>query len=387
MVDTNSLHLPDLTIRGFRGIQDLSIPHLGRVTLLAGKNSVGKTTVLEAVRVYAARGRFSVLSEMLTNREEVVVDKDEDGDSFFEPNWTALFYGRSTSRNAHISIGPANVSDQLSISTTSLADHLPSPQLSLFVNDLPDHRMQALRIVFRENQQVIPLVFPFGPAGTRSVSRRIRNELVHRGLGSLPSEDELPPQIKGQSLGPGLLSNFELADLWGSVALTEDEDHAVRALGLIFGAEVDRVAVVGLDPRIRSRSSGMRAVVKLRNQERPVPLRSLGDGALRLFGVALALANSRGGFLLIDEAENGIHYALQRDFWRMVLSGAQENNVQVLATTHSWDCIKGFAQAAKEAEDAEGVLVRLSRQDDALRAVEYPEEELAIATEQGIEVR
>ena len=43
------LHLPSLSIEGFRGIKELSIERLGRVTLLAGKNSVGKTTVLDAV--------------------------------------------------------------------------------------------------------------------------------------------------------------------------------------------------------------------------------------------------------------------------------------------------------------------------------------------------
>ena len=47
----------------FRGIDQLSIPRLGRVTLLAGKNGVGKTTALEASRVFAARGRFSALPE------------------------------------------------------------------------------------------------------------------------------------------------------------------------------------------------------------------------------------------------------------------------------------------------------------------------------------
>ena len=117
------------------------------------------------------------------------------------------------------------------------------------------------------------------------------------------------------------------------------------------------------------------------------PLKSLGDGALRIFGIALALANSRDGFLLIDESENGIHHSIQRDFWRMVLQTAQANNVQVLATTHSWDCIKGFAYAAAECEDAEGVLVRLSMRNGDLRAVEYPEDELKIAADQRIEVR
>ena len=127
--------------------------------------------------------------------------------------------------------------------------------------------------------------------------------------------------------------------------------------------------------------------VKVEGNRRPVPLRSLGDGALRLFGVALGIANSRDGFLLIDEAENGIHHSLQRDFWRMVLQTAQANNVQVFATTHSRDCIRGFAQAAAESEDTEGILVRLSWRDGTLRAIEYREDELAIAAEQGIEVR
>ena len=180
--------------------------------------------------------------------------------------------------------------------------------------------------------------------------------------------------------------NNDLARLWDGVALTDDEERSVSALQLVLGTEVERVAVVG-DDVTYPRRSGRRAVVRLRDQHRPVPLRSLGDGALRLFGTALALANSRGGFLLIDEAENGIHYSLQRDFWNMVLRTAHENSVQVFATTHSSDCIEGFAQAARAFKEAEGMLVRLSRRDGVLRAVEYPEEELAIAAEQGIEVR
>ena len=41
----------------------------------------------------------------------------------------------------------------------------------------------------------------------------------------------------------------------------------------------------------------------------PVPLRSFGDGLNRLFGIILSLVNARGGFLLIDEFENGLHYS------------------------------------------------------------------------------
>ena len=56
METDKGLLLPDLTINGFRGIDELTIPRLGRVTLLAGENGIGKTSVLDAIRLYAARG-------------------------------------------------------------------------------------------------------------------------------------------------------------------------------------------------------------------------------------------------------------------------------------------------------------------------------------------
>ncbi len=108
---------------------------------------------------------------------------------------------------------------------------------------------------------------------------------------------------------------------------------------------------------------------------------------MRIFGVALALANCKDGFLLIDEVENGIHHSIQRDFWTMVLKTAQANNVQVLATTHGWDCVRGFAQAAEDVDEVEAALVRLERDGDAVRAVEYSELNLKAAARSGIEVR
>ena len=387
MADTNDLHLPDLVIKGFRGIEDLSIPRLGRVTLLAGKNSVGKTTVLDAIRVFAARGRFYALDEILKARGEILVDTNEDGEFFSQADWTSLFYGRNISQSAHISIGPTNAAAQLNIRTTYLTS-AQSPRQTVFPFDtLVDDRMQALEIEFQEKTQIIPALLP--PTSNRSkvTIKRILDDFRYSGVAQLNGADELAPQLEYQLIGPGLLSDRDLARYWDRVVLTDHETQAVRSLSLIFGTEVDRVAVVGVDPHTPSRISGPKAIAKLKGHDRPVPLRSLGDGALRLFSIALAIANSRDGFLLIDEAENGIHYTLQKDFWRMVLRGAQENNVQVIATTHSWDCIKGFAQAAMESKEVEGVLFRLSQQDGALRAVEYSEEELLTAAKQGIEVR
>ena len=122
-----------------------------------------------------------------------------------------------------------------------------------------------------------------------------------------------------------------------------------------------------------------------------VPLRSLGDGAIRTLGTALGPVNARDGLLLIDEAENGLHHTLQRVYWAMVLSAARKHNVQVLATTHNWDCVAGFARAAVADKTSEGLAVRLEPDADDvagdIRAIEYSEDDLDVVADQGIEVR
>ena len=374
------LHLPDLSIAGFRGIERLSIPRLGRVTLLAGRNGVGKTTVLEAVRVYASRGRSEVLRELLDTREEVATAYDEDHDPVELPNLAALFHGRNVSGTSTISIGPITGDDALGVAVSKPEDW-SDEQRRLLDRLLVDTNVQCLKIAFRESESILPWALPTdGQLPTR----------LPRHFGTirmLLDEDEWPSAVVCESLGPGVLSSNDMARFWDNVVLTDGEELSIQALRLVLRDGVSRMAVIGEGGRSRYSGNGRRVVVRLPEADRPVPLRSLGDGVTRMFGVALALANSRNGFLTIDEAENGIHYSLQSDFWRMVLRAASEHDVQVLATTHSADCIKGFARAAVEVEDAEGVLVRIEREAGRIRAVEYSEEELETAAEQGIEVR
>ena len=389
----NHLHLPSLSIEGFRGIKELSIERLGRVTLLAGKNSVGKTTVLDAVRVYAARGQEYVLSELLESRQEyAIAEADDHYNRRFVPDFATLFHGRDMSRCARISIGPKSDMGQLRIEETSLDDEQASnigDRLSFFI---PRGYTQAFKVVFQDTEQLLPWVLPIqGSDAARTVER-------YGGSAYLYSHKFLvgakrPSPIGCQPLGPGLLSNKEIVRFWNAIALTDDEDRAMEALRLILGSDLERVAVIREDePSVSYKNVEVedhiqRVVAKLKGQARPVPLQSLGDGALHLAGVALALANSRDSFLLIDEAENGIHHSVQPDFWRMVFKTAQANNVQVIATTHSFDCVRGFAQAAVECEEIEGALVRIERKDEEMWAVEYSESDLRIAAEQRIEVR
>ena len=366
------LRLPSLSIKGFRGIGELEIPRLSRVTLFAGKNGVGKTTLLDAIQVYAARGRYSVLTSILRDHEELTDHEDEDGRKEPLHDWEALFYGRDLTQDSLISIGPVDGDQNSTIEIrTAIGTDEPN-QMSLFPEYLPGDELRMLNVKIYDRQRLLPMYRP----------DNYPSSLWRHRLRSY--EDAFPPEIACESLGPGVLNNTSMARFWDEVALTDHEARAVQALQLMLGNAVQRVAVVGDD---RRSTAGRRAIVRIAQQDRPVPLKSLGDGAVRIFGVAIALANSKDGFLVIDEAENGIHHSVQRDFWRMVLQTAHDNNVQVFATTHGWSCVAGFAQAAADMDEVDGALVRIERRGNGVRAISYSEDELEVAARQGIEVR
>ncbi|TMD60544.1 MAG: ATP-binding protein, partial [Chloroflexi bacterium] len=191
-----------------------------------------------------------------------------------------------------------------------------------------------------------------------------------------------PKRTTCVSVQAGGLSRGQIGELWDDIALTNLEQEVRTALQLIAPG-TEGISLVG-DP---SSAQGRIPIVKIRNIDEPLPLRSLGDGMLRIFGIALALVNAKDGILLIDEFENGLHYTVQPDLWRLIVQVARRLNVQVFATTHSWDCVEAFQKAAQEDTQNEGMLIRLESKKGEIVATLFDERRLGIATREQIEVR
>ena len=370
---SGGLHLPDLVIQGFCGIHDLTINRLGRVTLIAGMNGVGKTTLLDAVRVHAERGRQSTLQDILSRRHEMVDDVDVEGKPVALLDWSALFFGRCLDEGRSICIGTRSSAPDQRLLLTLKRDQ--QAQETLWNSDERDIYL-FIESTFAKTTRPIQ-IGPSPPLPPHWTTAQIRQRERQRGHGALDP-------VVCRSLGPDLPNARLITDLWQEVALRAAETDAIDALNLLTANDqtIERVAVIESE-----RGIFPRPIVRLSGHDEPIPLKSLGDGALRMFCMALALANSRDGFLLIDEVENGIHHSVQDRFWEMILHTAHANNVQVLATTHSWDAVAAYARAASQVEEVEGRLVRIERRGEKMRAVEYTEDELVRIAETGSEVR
>jgi AAA15 family ATPase/GTPase len=113
----------------------------------------------------------------------------------------------------------------------------------------------------------------------------------------------------------------------------------------------------------------------------------MGEGVRRLLGIVMAIAGASGGRVLIDEIENGLHYSVMVDVWQAIAHAARQANVQVFATTHSFECIAAAHEAFSQGPSYDFALHRLEEGVDGIEAVTYDQETMATALELEHEVR
>lgn len=375
----SELQFPDLAIQGFRGIKNLSIPQLGRVTLITGKNNTGKSSILEALRIYTHNADPYLIYGILTSREEHIRGTDEEERSSNPESLvqiSALFNGFP------------RLSDEITPITISTNGRTGPTKLMMQVgwfSEREDSDGNA-KLVRRKD----PSAWETGDVAALVVETEERRQ-VHRlerflryarstRMPRPGSSDIVRMACIPVSPYAGEETNT-LEHLWAGVVLTDNEKDVVEALQIVD----PRIFAVTMVPgEVSSRVST--AIVRSKSFGRRVPLRSFGDGLNRLFAIGLSIVNARGGILLIDEFENGLHYSVQLDAWRMIFRLAKELDVQIFATSHSWDTIEALQKAAVELPE-EAALVHLTARGGDIVPTVFTEDELAIVTRDRIEVR
>ena len=374
----SSLLIPDLSIKGFRAIKDLSINELGRVTLITGKNNTGKSSILEALRLFANNASPDTLQGILTSREEFVPTRDNNSAKTEEEiasYFLSLFHGFP---DLSFEIDPIEISTCAGSRLASLAMHLnwlveredADGSLVMEVwnaSASPESELSAGMILETEQVRVTYTLRRF----LRRPRPALPQPILHK-QGRMPCVMVSP--FGGQRTSA-------LGHLWDDIVLTDDEREVVAGLQTINDS-ISAVSMVGSEDVSLPR----RAMVRAKGISHPVPLRSFGDGMNHLFAIILSLISARGGVLLIDEFENGLHFTVHLDVWRMIFRLARRLDIQVFATSHSWDAIESFQQAAAEAPE-EAALVRLTRRQHDIISTVFTEDELAIVTRDKIEVR
>ncbi|GBF79573.1 AAA family ATPase [Aphanothece sacrum] len=381
--------LRDLTIKNYRCFEDFSVNGLAQVNLIVGNNNNGKTTFLEAIYLLTnqqtSKNIEQAFADIFQSRNEFinVIEEETVNSGIFVKkkslsiNYLTDYLFYNFDRNNQISI----YSKEENPKVVNIVSNNGSFYFYLIYNKQENTDIYGEFIGIFNNKtgevKFRPLALELDE--NPELSNYLESSLIKRDL-PIKNDNKSQSVSLSQLVSTRQKSHEEVAKLWDQISMTLKEKRIIEALNIIH-PDIERIGFTV--------SQGINQIrLKLKDQDQLIPLGSLGEGINKILTLAMFTVTSENGVLLIDEIETGLHYEAQIDMWRLLIQTAQELNVQIFATTHSWDCISAFQEALQDIEDKSvGKLFRLDNKYGKIRAVEYKADEISIAVRQGIEVR
>ena len=343
--------IDSIEIHNFRGIRNCKIDGLSQVNLFFGKNNCGKSSLLEGL--FLICGQSNPLLPATINAMRTYTRLTESDIHYF-------FYNMDASSQIKISTSGTQERD---LTISSFQDGT-KVDLSNISTELSHH--YGLRMAFSNKKGEYSSEVHYDLNGTNQITS------------SHQVDTRYEENLKCVYLSPRYDSNASMEGLQ-NIYINKDEGFLAEALNVLEPTARNPVFIenvmlvdVGLPQRI--------------------PINLMGDGIRKIVSFLTSIYACRGGVVLIDELSNGFHYSVMKPMWDIVLRAAIKNNVQIFATTHDEDSIRGFQKAAQGVYNEIGKEVasgfKLQRiTGDELKGYRFSVEQLGYAIEQEMEVR
>ena len=355
-----------LTIRRFRGLASLGLDGLGKFNLLLGANDVGKTSVLESIFLLSGFANTFLPVKIQRFRNYAVNDIDD---------LSPLFHGLANDQQVELIARSSSPPER-----RTLAISAPYEQVVI-----DRDRKRAGNGDRRHSSSSIP-----------PRSRLLRYDAtIQRGTDQSRQEFSGTLVDQGDSFLPTVTPDSALADIIPARFVYADVQYDGT---IIADAIVNKKAETLLrylriiNPRVTDIATDANAAYLDIGLEKMLPLNMFGSGMIRAaFIISLCIAANQR-MLLIDEIENGLHYKAIPPLLKALLALSREQNVQIFATTHSLEILKGLQQVLAESACVEYRATTncyaLQRDSQELvRSYRYSYREYAHALKHGIEVR
>jgi len=280
-----------LTIKNFRSLEDFQVNKLGRVNLIVGKNNSGKSSVLEALRIYAGNANQELLEKIAQMHDEKhFLDKNISEGIEASLPYEDLFTGRK----------------------------FPVDDEPIVIGEIEDDNALRIHHVYRVekdyiatdeegNKETIKRPISVTYLELTEFSKVLGEGLLIKKKGNATNIDfnVISPDFRRfvtvgnpmpcSFIPTQLIAMNDLAQDWDAIALTEAEETVKTAMKIIL-PDFDDLTFVNDSTYAEGKTIRRVAKVKIKGISRPVPLNSLGDGMLRILQLALKIFPAKGGF-------------------------------------------------------------------------------------------
>jgi hypothetical protein len=353
-------------IRNFKRFERFEVDGLRQVTVLGGKNNTGKSSFLEAVFLHYDRFHPQMLLRHIGWRG--VRQYVSGPETVFAP----IFYRYDISKPMRLEVCE---NDELHVMELSAVSDSRLRKVQLRESDervdqQPVQRTEGNRIA----EAGLRVCYFKDRVQTNSGQVMLKNSEL-----ALELEQPAPKVSPATYVGARTqVSPKQNAEWFGELDVLGETERVVECL---------RIA----DSTVRSLSSVATEGGPLLHADiglgRKVPVNFLGDGPNRLLSIILAMAHSRGGVVLIDEIDSGLHHSVQRRMWSWLMESAAHFECQIVATTHSYGCLEAAHQGLADLLPADFVYFRFDEEDGLVKARRYELPMLDVAIHEGWEVR
>ena len=317
-------NLTKIEIKRYRGLRDIELDNLSRINVLVGENNSGKTSVLEAIQLMSEPFSRIAIRSVANQRRE------------FSPVTSALPFEHMLRWLFPLENG---VHGEIELEMHLDSEQIPvtfSLQEEEFINEEQiGEGEQATTVDVRYLEQTVTIKdgtkeekFLFG--GISSESKK-NKESFYEAVYVSASAHRLAP-IPAHTIG--------------KIILDDQEEELVNFLQQ-FDSEITDIKVIPFPILNRE----VNTLYIQRNKTELIPLISFGDGLQKVLFIITAILRAKGGVLLLDEVEVGIHTKMIPVFFDWLSRVAKENNVTVFMTTHSLEAVDGVLAANEESLD------------------------------------
>ena len=355
-----------ITFENFRGLKRLELPELSQITLLTGRNNAGKSSILEGVFLFMGH---------------------TDGDSFrkicvfrglptsLQPSilWNPAFYGLNTDNSIHFTVKLDGESSDLRYERDD--NYIPASidtrnQITFNQFTASTRSTYTMKFHYEQGKYTEDGSISMNDKGIlTTVNTNQHNNNVH----FLPVARYI-----GDALRDDVSITSSIIEWIGDLEMKGEKHRIVDVLKIIEPDLSDLLVI--------SNHGQIQLFVKILDQ--PMPIKLAGDGLYRLLYILLAILEKPNSILLIDEVGTGFHYSMLETLWKIVATAAKESGCQVIATTHSYECIQSAISGITDAGmDDKFCMYRVERKEGINRAFRYDGELTRFAVATNMEVR
>lgn len=350
----------ELKISNFRGIKSLELKNISKLNLVVGENNSGKTTLLEALFLLTGISNPQLTLSINSFRYFDLIG-DVSWKSFFkdlnlnnEINLSARFNDNS---HRNLKIKPHNFIKQSVELDDKNKSNIGSSSTSMAeINGL----VMEVEISGEKKPFVSEIWFDLEKLAKKE------NPLITTSLIKDYIELRKGVFISDNTMRRDLVGRFD------NIQKRKEKDQVIDILK-------------NIEPKLKDIVLGQEGFIYIDlGLDNLMPLQLMGDGMIKILVVVLAILDTKGGYVFIDEIENGLYFKSQEILWKAIVETSEKYNVQIIATTHSIENIRAFSNVLK---DDNGSLYRIENDGKQHRAIYFSQEKIKTFIESNWEMR